>query len=560
MTDGDRTRDLQGHILAWYHSTTATMPAERSSGYVSLSAPFDGAPGFRARRSGHSSVMGSLHEEHVSYWVGTAPETDFPTYAPDGRTVDVAVVGGGITGLTVALLLQRTGASVAVLEAGRVAAGATGYTTAKVTSLHGLTYAALERDFGKEGARAYAEANQAALAEMARLVADLAIDCDFERLPAFTYTERSGSIASIEAEVEAAVRAGLPAGFTTDVDLPYPVAGAVRVEDQAQFHPRRYCLALAEAIVAGGGAVHERSPVLDVDEGEPCRVRTEHGDLSAGHVVLATQLPVVDPGGFFARTHPERSYAMAVELEGPAPNGMYLSADQPTRSVRPIVTGGRAAVIGGEGHKVGQDPDTRRRYQALEAFARERFAVADIKYRWSAQDFVPADGVPYIGRLFPGSKRRLVATGFKKWGMTHATVAAMILRDHIAGAENPWAFLYDATRLKPKAAMGSLVKENLNVAKRFVGDRLTSLHPPSAEALAPGEAGLCELDGHKVAAYRDEAGILHTLSARCTHLGCLVTWNTAERSWDCPCHGSRFDVEGQVVQGPAVRPLEPRPG
>jgi len=326
------------------------------------------------------------------------------------------------------------------------------------------------------------------------------------------------------------------------------------VENQAQFHPRRYCVGLAEAIVAGGGAIYEQTRVLDVDDGEPCRVRTESGDLRAAHVVQATQLPVVDPGGFFAKTHPERSYALAVELAGPPPQGMYLSADQPTRSVRPIDD--RLVLIGGEGHKVGQDPDTRRRYEVLESFARERFEVAGIRHRWSAQDFMPADGVPYIGRLTPGSKHRLVATGFKKWGMTHATVAALILRDHITGAHNPWASLYDATRLNPKAAASDLVRENVNVAKRFVGDRLATMRPPPAESLAPGEAGLRIVHGHKVAAYRDEAGELHAVSARCTHLGCLVTWNTAERSWDCPCHGSRFDVDGEVLQGPAVRRLE----
>jgi glycine/D-amino acid oxidase-like deaminating enzyme/nitrite reductase/ring-hydroxylating ferredoxin subunit len=438
-----------------------------------------------------------------------------------------------------------------------VASGVTGYTTAKVTSLHGLTYAGLERTFGPDGARTYAEANQAALADMARLISDLAIDCAFERRPAFTYTEDHDSVGKIEAEVAAGVRAGLPASFTSDVDLPYPVAGAIRMEDQAQFHPRRYCLGLAEAIVAGGGAVYEQTRVLDIDEGEPCRVGTENGDLAAGQVVQATLLPLVDPAGFYARTHPERSYALAVELDGPPPQGMYLSADQPTRSVRPIE--GRLVLIGGEGHKVGQDPDTRRRYEALEAFARERFPVIDIRYRWSAQDFMPADSVPYIGRLTPRSKHRLVATGFKKWGITHATVAAMILRDHITGAENPWAWLYDATRLKPRAAASSLVSENLNVAKRFVGDRLSTLRPPPADNLAPGEAGIRMVNGRKAAAYRDDSGDLHAVSARCTHLGCLVTWNTAEWSWDCPCHGSRFDIDGRIIQGPAVRPLGPLP-
>ncbi len=500
--------------------------------------------------------MGNEPGQRRSYWMDSAPQTDFPAYRPEGRRVDVAVVGGGITGLTVALLLGRAGASVALLEAGRVASGVTGYTTAKVTSLHGLTYAGLEQSFGPDGARAYAEANEAALAEMARLVADLAIDCAFERHAAFTYTEDAGSVGQIESEVAAAARAGLPATFTTEVDLPYPVAGAIRVENQAQFHPRRYCLGLADAIVADGGSIYEQTRVLDVDDGEPCRVRTENGDLIARHVVQATQLPIVDPGGFFARTHPERSYALAVELDGPAPQGMYLSADQPTRSVRPIEE--RLVLIGGEGHKVGQDPDTRQRYDALETFARERFPVVEVRHRWSAQDFMPADNVPYIGRLTPRSKGRLVATGFKKWGMTHATVAAMILRDHITGTENPWASLYDATRLKPTAAAGSFVTENLNVAKRFVGDRLATLRPEPADSLAPGEAGLRVVNGHKVAAYRDETGQLHAISARCTHMGCLVSWNTAEQSWDCPCHGSRFDVDGRVIQGPAVRPLESR--
>ena len=496
--------------------------------------------------------------EHRSYWLDSAPETDFPSYQPDGRRFDVAVIGGGITGLTVALLLSQAGQSVAVLEAGRVACGVTGYTTAKVTSLHGLTYDGLERTFGPDGSRTYAEANEAALAEMARLVTDLAIDCAFERLPAFTYTEKVDSVSRIEAEVAAATRAGLPATFTREVGLPYPVAGAIRVDGQAQFHPRRYCLGLATAIVAGGGEIFERTRVVDVDEGQPCRIRTETGDLAADHVVQATQLPVVDPGGFFARAHPERSYALTVELEGPAPPGMYLSADQPTRSVRPIE--GPLALIGGEGHKVGHDPDTRRRYAALEAFARERFPVVEIRHSWSAQDYMPADGVPYIGRLTPRSKRRLVATGFKKWGMTHATVAAIILRDHITGAENPWAWLYDSTRLKPKpAAVGNLLSENLDVAKRFVGDRLSSLRPPPADSLAPGEAGLRVIDGHKAAAYRDDTCEVHAVSARCTHLGCLVAWNTAEQSWDCPCHGSRFDIDGRVIQGPAVQPLDPIP-
>ena len=503
--------------------------------------------------------MGSGDGRHISYWAGTAPSTDYPAYTPDGRVVDVAVVGGGITGLMTALLLAETGSSVALLEAGRVASGVTGYTTAKVTSLHGLTYASLERTFGRSGARTYAEANEAGVSGIARLVKELGIDCDFESLPAFTYTEDAARVAEIEAEVEAAARAGLAASFTTDVDLPYPVQGAIRVDDQAQFHPRRYCLALAAAIRDRGGAVYENTRVLGVDPGVPCKLATEHGELPAAQVVVATHLPIFDRGGFFARTHPERSYALSATLAGPAPLGMYLSADSPTRSVRPVTAGGREVLLGGEGHKVGHEPDTRRRYETLERWARERFAVDEVTYRWSAQDYMPADGVPFIGPAGPGASRVFVATGFGKWGMSTAAVAAEILRDRIGGRDNPWAKFFDSTRIDPKGEARSVVKENVDVAKRFVGDRLRARGAPAATALPPGEGGICELDGERVAAFRDDDGRLHTVSPRCTHLGCFVDWNTAERSWDCPCHGSRFDPDGRVLQGPAVRPLEPHP-
>ena len=495
---------------------------------------------------------------NASYWVATAPATSFPPYRGDDLKVDVAVLGGGITGLTTAMLLQQAGASVAVVEAGRVACGVTGYTTAKVTSLHGLTYAKLTSTFGEQGARIYGEANQAGLELIAGLVEELGIDCDFERLPAFTYTEDPQRVSAIEEEAEAARQAGLPASFSSEIGLPFPVQGAVRFDNQAQFHPRRFCLGLAEAIVAGGGQVFEQTRALNIRLGFPCTVKTGHGPLRAEHVVLATHLPFVDPAGLFAKTSPSRSYALAVTLAEPAPPGMYLSADAATRSIRPLVNGGSQAVLAGEEHKTGHGRDTRSHYQALEAWARERFPVRSVDHRWSAQDYLPADDIPYIGRLLPGYGRLHVATGFKKWGMTHSAVAAILLRDEIGGRSNPWSELFRATRLHPLASAKELAVHNLDVGLRFVGDRLLTLRPPPAQGLAPGEAGLRELDGEKVAAYRDEHGRLHAVSGRCTHLGCLVAWNTAERTWDCPCHGSRFTHDGKVIQGPAVDDLAPR--
>jgi Rieske Fe-S protein len=275
--------------------------------------------------------------------------------------------------------------------------------------------------------------------------------------------------------------------------------------------------------------------------------------------VVATQLPFLDRGGFFAKSHPMRSYALAARLtEGTAvPAGMYLSIDEPTRSVRPAL-GDSVVILGGEGHKTGQADDTRRRHAALDEWARATFDVASVEARWSAQDYVPVDGMPFVGRQLPGS-HVFVATGFKKWGMTNGTAAGMMIAEAIAGRESPWLDAFDATRQRSTLSSKDLYKENVNVAKQFVGDRLSTLSPPSSDTLEPGEGGIVSCAGQKVAAFRDDDGTLHAVSPVCTHLGCLVAFNTAERTWDCPCHGSRFTTAGEVIQGPATSDLEHKP-
>ncbi len=501
--------------------------------------------------------MGSLRERNVSPWIATTPETAYPPLSGE-VAVDVAVIGAGITGLSVATLLKRAGVRVAVIEAGRVASGVTGYTTAKVTSLHGLVYAGLARDLGEERAGLYAEANQAAIERVAVLVHEDGIDCDFRRMAAYTYTEDPKRVVDIQAEAEAGLRLGLPASYVETTELPYPVRAAVRFGDQALFHPRKYCLALARSIPGDGSHLFEMTRATDVEDGAPCTVTTERGTVRAEHVVLATQLPFLDRGGFFAKTYPSRSYALGIRIDGPVPDGMYLSAEEPARSVRPHPIGDdMLLILGGEGHKVGQDQDTRRRYAALEAWGREHFPLRGVDYRWSAQDYMPADGVPYIGRLTAGSERIHVATGFKKWGMTTGTVAGMIISDAILGRDNPWAALFDATRLDLTHAAKTLIAENLDVAKRFVGDRLALLTAPPLDELARGEGKIVGVQGKRIAAYRDEVGVVHAVSPVCGHLGCLVTWNSAETTWDCPCHGSRYDYDGRAIQGPTVRDLEP---
>ncbi len=500
-------------------------------------------------------------EQRRSVWLADAPRTGFPAL-DQHHTADVAVVGGGITGLTTALLLQRAGLQVAVLEADRIGCGVTGSSTAKVTSLHNLIYARLERQFDRQAARIYAEANQIGLAQVAALAEEFAAagdDCAFERASACTYTCQPDRLDAIHQEVEAARRAGLPARFVDDTELPWEVLGAVEVEDQGQFDPYRYCLGLANACARDGVAIFERSRVHDVEqavEERVCRLHDRDATVRAGHVVVATLLPFLDRGGFFARTYPSRSYGLAATLDGPAPAGMYISADAPTRSVRRLPDG-RGIVVVGEEHKVGQDPDTRQRYADLEAWTRAHFPVRSIDYRWSAQDYMAADGLPYIGRMPGETFQVLTATGFNKWGLSAATAAALILRDAVQQREHPWASLFDATRVDLLASARKLIEENANVAKRFIGDRLRSLASPEIEELQPGEGGIVLDHGNRVAAYRDEAGNVHACSPVCTHMGCFVQWNAAEKSWDCPCHGSRFDYRGEVLQGPALHPLEP---
>jgi glycine/D-amino acid oxidase-like deaminating enzyme/nitrite reductase/ring-hydroxylating ferredoxin subunit len=500
--------------------------------------------------------MSAAEERNRSVWWQTADLPSFPPLGGDAAA-DVVVVGAGITGLTTALLLKDAGASVIVVDEGRVASGSSGSNTAKVTALHGLTYAQLLRNLGLDKARQYADANSSAVELVVSLDRRLGGPAGIERQAAYTYTTDAARVAEVTAEVEAATTLGLPATFETVTALPYPVAGAVRLPEQVQFHPVRYCAALAAAVDGAGSSVHEHTRGLRVDERDGgVAVRTDRGEVRAGHAVLATLLPFHDVGGFFAKTAPYRSYALAVRADVEVAEGMYLSIDSPTRTVRRLpVLGADGLLLGGHGHKVGQGGDTRQYYDELEAWARSTFDARVVEHRWSAQDYVSADSVPYVGRM-PRRERTSVACGFKKWGLSGGTAAAMVLAESLQGRTSPWAEVFDATRINPRASARSLVEENVDVGRRFVAGRLAKLRAPAADQLSPGEGAVVDVDGSKVAAFRDEEGTVHAVSATCTHLGCIVNWNPAERSWDCPCHGSRFAADGQVLNGPAVENLQ----
>jgi glycine/D-amino acid oxidase-like deaminating enzyme/nitrite reductase/ring-hydroxylating ferredoxin subunit len=492
-----------------------------------------------------------------SLWIESTADTWFAALA-DPIDVEVAVVGGGIAGVTTAMLLKRAGKSVALVEAKRILRGATGYTTAKVTAAHNIVYTTIAKKFGDEGARLYAEANEAALEFIARLVEEESIECEFERKANYVYADSPEERSRIEREVEAARRAGLGAQLVEETQLPYAVECALRLDGQAQFHPRKYLLPLAETIDGDGSHVFELTRVLDIEGDGPVRLTTDRGMVTARDAVLASHLPFLDRGFFFAKAHPERSYAVACRIDDAQdPGGMYINVGTPTRSVRTARDErGLLLLAGGEGHKPGAEHDTEARYRALEEFARRHWQTDDFPYRWSTQDYSPVDGIPYVGRLTRRSDHVYVATGFKKWGMTNGTAAAIILADLVLGRENRWAGLFDSKRLKPGASAAKFVKENASVARHFFGDRLNRGEAASLNAIGPGEGRLLRLGGRKTAVYRDDSSRIHTLSPLCTHMGCHVSWNKAERSWDCPCHGSRFSGEGVVIQGPATRDLE----
>lgn len=511
--------------------------------------------------------MTTLPIGYESYWMLSAAASSYPPLPAESVTeVDVVVVGGGIAGLSAAYELSRAGRTVAVLESDRIAAGVTGHSTAKVTSLHGLLYAHLRHTRGARDARLYARSQQQALEHLVRTAGELGADCELERVPAHTFVESALHVADVRAEADAAREAGLPASFVTRTGLPFPVQAAVRVEEQAQFHPRKYLLALAADLVRRGAHLYERTRVTAFDPGEPCRVWTENGaEVHARDVVVATHYPVFDRALTFSRLVPRRELVVSALLPaGQDPGGTYFSPERGSRSVRtapyPFTGGQRLLVVTGEKFTPGVtgQGSVAAGYERLAAWTYERFPDARLVHRWATQDNDTKDRLPYIGLFHPAGRNVWVATGFNGWGMTNGVLSGQLLAAHITGAElPPWAELYEPPRLRPREAP-SLMRFQSAVAGLYVGDRLRPSYVDSVDEIVPGTGAIVRIQGRRCAVHRTLEGEVRALSPRCPHLGCLVRFNDAEGAWECPCHGSRFGIDGEVLQGPATRPLERR--
>lgn len=505
----------------------------------------------------------------TSLWLD---RTDLPGYAPvaDGSRYDAVVIGAGLTGLTTALLLARAGVKVAVLEARTIGAGATGNTTAKLTLLQGTKLARVAGRHSADTLRAYTAGSREGQAWLLRYCTDN--DLPVQVRDDWSYAATPDGRPQVEDVRAAGELAELPVEWHEDAGLPFPTFGAVRLPDQAQIDPAAVLAHLARDVVEHGGTIHERSRVAELHSGSPCRltINCERDALLSGdpvkevhadRVIVATGIPVFDRGGFFARLEPTRSYALAFEVDGQLPRGMSISVDSPTRSLRTAPDGDRELLlVGGEGHTVGRSAPTSRHVEALTAWTQEHFPGARLTHQWSAQDYRDVDHLPSVGPLLPGQDRVLTATGYDKWGMTMAVGSAVALSAAVLGGQVPWADELATWRTKAARGVGQALKLNAEVATHMVKDWVAPRASAAEGVRAPeGQGRIEDEDGHKIATSTVD-GVTRRHSAVCPHLGGILTWNDAERSWDCPLHGSRFGADGAVLNGPATCGLKPAGG
>jgi glycine/D-amino acid oxidase-like deaminating enzyme/nitrite reductase/ring-hydroxylating ferredoxin subunit len=488
------------------------------------------------------------------YWTEIARAAPSHPALSGDLEVDVAIIGGGMVGVVTARLLKDHGLTVAVVEGARVGYGVTGRSTAKVTAQHSLFVQRIEQQHGAKAARAYAGANRAGVALVAELTDRHGLACDLDPAASYVYATTPEGVEQLEAERAAAERAGLAMDILAETDLPFAVSAALRLGDQRQFQPADFVAALAATIPGEGSFVFENSRATDWDER---RVATESGTIAARHVVMATHLPLGQVGMYYAHTHPHMHAVMAVPVEaGRAPAGMYISADQPKRSLRPHRNeqGETVLILAGPTFKHGDTHAEQQGFADLEAFAREHFGYAGGGWRWSNEDYSPRDQLPYVGWSGAEGSSLLVATGFDAWGLSNGAAAGQIIADLCVGRENPWAKWLDASRHSLKG-LGKFAKDQAEVARDLVGGHVRSY--PDAHEVSLEEGQIVKVDGTKAGIYRGAGGQLQAVSVTCTHMGCALGWNPVDRTWDCPCHGSRFAADGAVVHGPAYTPLEP---
>ncbi len=502
--------------------------------------------------------MRKSYEQSRSVWMDTA-KVPLESSLAERVSADVCVIGAGIAGMSTAYLLALSGQSVVVLDDGAIGGGMTGRTTAHLVNALDDRYFELERLHGEEGSRLAAQSHTAAIDQVEAIVKEESIECEFERLDGYLFVPPRDSKNILEDELEAVHRAGLSEVERVE-RVPwesYDTGAALRFPMQAQFHPLKYLAGLAKAIKARGGRIYTETHATEIEGGKQARIETTGGGVvTADAVVVATNTPVNDLIAIHTKQAPYQTYVIGARIpHGSVTRGLYWDTPDPYHYLR-IETVGKGAeaydvlIVGGEDHKTGQQNDANKRFAALERWTRYRFPKIDgIEYRWSGEVMEPVDGLAFIGRNPLDEKNVFIATGDSGNGMTHGTIAGILLTDLVLGRKNPWESIYDPSRITLKA-LPEFAKENLNVAVQYT-DLVVAGDVESADEVKPGRGAIISRGLSKVAVYKDPQGQIHELSAVCKHLGCIVKWNLLENTWDCPCHGSRYDALGKVIQGPA---------
>ncbi len=491
-----------------------------------------------------------------SYWVETTKRPKFDKLNENIET-DVCVIGAGITGITTAYMLLNKGLNICLIDKGEICGGVTENTTAKITSQHGLIYEYLVETFGKEYARKYLESNEEAIKGIKKIIDNENIQCEFEKAKNFIYTCKNEYIDTIKDEVDAVNDLGLEAKLINKVDLPFDIKIGIEFPNQAKFHPLKYLYKLVDILKRNDVQIFTNSRVIDIKTGSgKYTIETEEEKkITAKHVVMATHYPIKNfPGMHFLKMYQDRSYAIGIEPKEKFSKGMYISAETPVASFRPI--NDKLLIIGGSEHKTGENAkDLDICYESLETYAKEIFPNVEVKYRWATQDCVSLDKVPYIGDFSNLMPNIYIATGYKKWGMTTSYVAAKIISDKILGKENPYEEVYKATRFAPLKNY----KEFGNMLKQTIYSlAINKIKIPETffDNIEKDSGGVVEYEGKKIGVYKNENGETFLVEPYCMHLGCELSWNNLEKTWDCPCHGSRYTYEGKVITEPTVKDLK----
>ena len=497
---------------------------------------------------------------NLSYWVESTPKTNYSSVNRNINT-DVLIIGGGITGIVTAYMLsQNSSLNITIAEASKMAMGVSSNTTAKITSQHGLFYDYLIKSFGKNTAKKYLFSNEEAIKNISNIIKKEKIDCDFIMQDSYVYTCNKQNVSRIIDEVSSVNSLGFNATFEKECPLPFPIEGAIKFPNQAQFHPRKYLLSLLPILEKRNVNIFEDSIAYDIKHvNGKYEIYVNSYKITSKYLVMASHYPIKNfPGMYFIKMYQDSSYAIGIDIGNDVFDGMYISCDEPVTSFRNTIyeNGKKLLIVGGSSHKTGDTSvNINDSYKNLENYIKDIYPKAKIKYKWMTEDCISLDKIPYIGEFSKFLPNMYVATGYKKWGMTTSHVAAKIITDKILEKENLYEDIYTATRLKPiknSKEFGNMLKTS---AYSLAINKFT---PPikSYKELEYDSGGVVDYKGKKLGIYKDKNGKMFAVIPYCQHLGCELSWNNLEKTWDCPCHGSRYDYLGKIITEPTTENLE----